>query len=132
MIKKEKSGVIYILTNPSFPDHVKIGYATDVQKRLKQLNHSECIPFAFRVYAIYETQQPSQDKTLHSMIDQLNPNLRAVETFDGRKRAKEFYAISKEDAYSLLESIAAISGTSSKLKRLTPEGVLKKKECIDD
>ena len=33
-------GVIYILTNPSFPEYVKIGYAKDIEKRLKQLNHS--------------------------------------------------------------------------------------------
>ena len=25
-------GVIYILTNPSFPDYVKIGYADDIEK----------------------------------------------------------------------------------------------------
>lgn len=31
----EKSGVIYILTNPSFPEYVKIGYADDMNKRLK-------------------------------------------------------------------------------------------------
>ena len=31
----EKQGVIYILTNPSFLDYVKIGYADDVNKRLK-------------------------------------------------------------------------------------------------
>ena len=48
----DTKGVIYILTNPSFPDYVKIGYADDIDKRLKQLNRSECIPFAFRVYAI--------------------------------------------------------------------------------
>ena len=30
-------GVIYILTNPSFPQYVKIGYANDIEKRLKQL-----------------------------------------------------------------------------------------------
>lgn len=34
-------GFIYILTNPSFPDYVKIGYAHDVEKRLQQLNRSE-------------------------------------------------------------------------------------------
>ena len=50
----EKNGVIYILTNPSFPDYVKIGYADDIDQRLKELNRSECIPFAFRVYATYE------------------------------------------------------------------------------
>ena len=26
----DKTGVIYILTNPSFPEYVKIGYADDI------------------------------------------------------------------------------------------------------
>ena len=50
-------GVIYILTNPSFPQYVKIGYADNVESRLKHLNNSECIPFAFRIYAIYEVEE---------------------------------------------------------------------------
>lgn len=38
-------GVIYILTNPSFPQYVKIGYATDVKQRLDELNRSAvCFP----------------------------------------------------------------------------------------
>ena len=32
---KDIKGYIYILTNPSFPDYVKIGYADDVNERLK-------------------------------------------------------------------------------------------------
>ena len=43
-------GYIYILTNPSFPQYVKIGYATDVKQRLDELNRSTAVPFAFRVY----------------------------------------------------------------------------------
>ena len=35
-----EQGVIYILTNPSFPDYIKIGYATDLERRLRQLNRS--------------------------------------------------------------------------------------------
>ena len=50
-------GVIYILTNPSFPQYVKIGYADNVESRLKQLNNSECIPFASRIYATYEVEE---------------------------------------------------------------------------
>jgi len=50
----KNTGVIYILTNPSFPEYVKIGYADDVDRRLKELNRSECTPFAFRLYAYYE------------------------------------------------------------------------------
>ena len=115
-------GVIYILTNPSFPDYVKIGYAADIEKRLKQLNRSETIPFAFRVYAIYEVDKALTDKELHKLIDNLNPDLRTIENFDGKERVKEFYAMSAEDAYSLLECIAKISGTINRLKRLTPEG----------
>ena len=30
------TGYIYILTNPSFPQYVKIGYATDVKQRLAE------------------------------------------------------------------------------------------------
>ena len=117
-----KKGVIYILTNPSFKEYVKIGYATDIEKRLKTLNRSETIPFAFRVYATYDVDAELTDKELHRLIDMLNPDLRTIETFDGKTRTKEFYAMKPEDAYSLLESIAKISGTSSRLKRMKPEG----------
>ena len=117
-----KTGVIYILTNPSFPDYVKIGYAKNIEARLKQLNRSETIPFAFRVYAVYEVGSSLTDKELHKLIDRLNPDLRTIDNFDGKERVKEFYAMSAEDAYGLLESIAKISGTQDRLKRMKPEG----------
>lgn len=109
-------GVIYILTNPSFPDYVKIGYADNVEKRLVDLNRSECIPFAFRIYATYEVPKRLTDLSLHNLIDKLNPTLRAIDTFNGKPRKKEFYAMSKEDAYSLLEAIAEIHDRTDKLK----------------
>lgn len=115
-------GVIYILTNPSFPDYIKIGYATNLEKRMKQLNRSETIPFAFRAFAIYEVDKALTDKELHKLIDSLNPDLRSIETFDGQERVKEFYAMSPEEAFSILESIAKISGTEDRLKRVKPEG----------
>ena len=87
------AGCIYILTNPSFPEYVKIGYATNLESRLKQLNRSETIPFAFRAYAIYEVNKALTDKELHKLIDKLNPDLRTIETFDGKERVKEFYAM---------------------------------------
>ena len=114
---KEHKGVIYILTNPSFKEYVKIGYAHDVEKRIQQLNRSETVPFAFRAYATYEVDSELTDKELHNLIDKLNPDLRTIENFDGKKRVKEFYEMSKEDAYAILESIAKISGTLDRLKR---------------
>ena len=114
------NGVIYILTNPSFPEYVKIGYADDIEKRLSQLNRSECIPFAFRVYATYEVNSRLSDLKIHSIIDKLNPNLRSIDNFNGQKRVREFYAMSPEDAYSILEAIAEIHGCADKLKLAKP------------
>lgn len=111
------SGVIYILTNPSFPAYVKIGYADDIESRLNQLNRSECIPFAFRIYATYEVDNRLMDLKLHALIDQLNPSLRSVENFNGKQRKREFYAMSPEEAYAILEAIAEIHGYGDRLKK---------------
>ena len=101
-------GYIYILTNPSFPEYVKIGYADDVEARLKALNRSECTPFAFRVYATYQVNTRLTDMKIHDVIDKINPTLRSIDTVNGKKRVREFYAMAPEDAYSLFEAIAEI------------------------
>lgn len=95
-------GVIYILTNPSFPGYVKIGYADNMENRLKLLNRSECILFAFRVYAIYEVSTRLSDIKLHKIIDKLNPDLRSIDDFNGQKRIREFYAMKPEEVYARL------------------------------
>lgn len=128
MLDNNKKGCVYILTNPSFPDYVKIGYADDLQKRLKELNRSECIPYAFRVYCVYYVNERLQDLAIHNMIDSINPNLRTIDTFDGKKRKKEFYAMTADDAYNILKTIAKISGTEDRLQKMTPEG----HEIIDE
>ena len=119
----DKKGVIYILTNPSFPDYVKIGYADDIDKRLKQLNRSECIPFAFRVYATYEVNSRLSDLKLHAIIDKLNPDLRSVDEFNGQKRVREFYAMKPEEAYAILEAMAEIHDCKENLKLVVPSDV---------
>ena len=124
----DKTGVIYILTNPSFPEYVKIGYADDIDKRLQQLNRIECIPFAFRVYATYEVNSRLSDLKIHSIIDKLNPNLRSIENFNGKQRVREFYAMSPEDAYSILEAIAEIHGRADKLKLIAMDEAQKQAE----
>ena len=124
----DKTGVIYILTNPSFPEYVKIGYADDMDKRLQQLNRTECIPFAFRAYATYEVNSRLSDLKIHSIIDKLTPNLRSIENFNGKQRVREFYAMSPEDAYSILEAIAEIHGRADKLKRIAMDEAQKQAE----
>ncbi len=123
-------GYIYILTNPSFPQYVKIGYATDVRQRLDELNRSIAVPFAFRVYATYEVDSALSDKKLHSILDKLNPDLRSMEEIDGRKRVREFYAMPPEDAYAILEAIAEINGYTNRLKKWKASAEEKKEEHV--
>ena len=117
---KNDIGYIYILTNPSFPQYVKIGYANNLELRLKQLNRSECIPFAFRVYAYYKVPKRLTDTKIHKIIDTLNPNLRAIDTIDGKERKREFYELSAEDAYEILLGIAKINGMDNNVVLVEP------------
>ena len=121
-------GYIYILTNPSFPEYVKIGYAKDVKQRLDELNRSSAVPFAFRIYATYEVDSELSDKKLHSILDKLDPELRSKEEIDGKKRVREFYAMTPEDAYAILEAIAEINGYTHRLKRWKATAAEKKDE----
>ena len=103
-------GFIYIMTNPALKDMVKIGFAADVEARRKQLS-TTALPYEYEIYATYETSGNLEDKKLHKMIDNLNPDLRVTSN-------REFFLMSPQDAYELLESIATISGTKDKLKRI--------------
>ena len=114
----EKVGVVYILTNPSFPEYVKIGYADDVKRRLKELNRSECIPFAFRLYAYYEVPQRLTDKKLRELIDMINPDLREIEEFDGKRRTSQFYNMYFDKTYNILQAIAQINGLEENLHKV--------------
>lgn len=103
-------GFIYIMTNPALKDMVKIGYATDVEMRRKQLS-TTALPYEYEVYATYETSGNLEDKKLHKMIDNLNPDLRVTSN-------REFFVMTPQEAFELLEAIATISGTKDKLKKV--------------
>lgn len=62
-------------------------------------------------YATYETPGNLEDKKLHKMIDNLNPDLRV-------SKNREFFIMSPEDAFELLEAIAVISGSQDKLRKV--------------
>lgn len=126
----DTTGYIYIMTNPSFKEYVKIGYATDVQQRLDELNRSSAVPFAFRVYATYEVDSALSDKKLHTILDKLNPDLRSMEEVDGKKRIREFYAMTPEDAYAILEAIAEINNYKHRLKKWKATAEEQKEEEI--
>ena len=100
-------GYIYIMTNTQLRNLVKIGFATDVERRRKQLS-TTALPEPYEVYATYQTSGNLEDKKLHDLIDRL-----------GKCRVnknREFFKMNKEKAYALLEDIATISGTLNRLK----------------
>ena len=129
---KQKCGVIYILTNPSFPEYVKIGYADNVEARVRQLNNSEAVPFSFHIYATFDVTERLTDKKLHNFIDTLNPELRSKEKVGDKIRVREFYHIKPEEIYSAFESMADVTGTSDRLHlwKETKEEIEEEKEAL--
>ncbi len=110
-------GYIYILTNPAFSQFVKIGYAKDVKERLRTLNASSAIPYGFRLYATYAVESELSDKELHAIIDTLNPDLRTKDKNGNKVRIREFFEMSPERAYSILEAMAKIHNTVNCLQK---------------
>lgn len=107
---QNEGGFIYVLTNPSFPEYVKIGYADNVDERLAQLNRSECTPFAFRKYATLHVTSRLADKHVHKLIDSFKPELHAKENVNGKLRVREFFAMDAAEAVELLTMIGSIYG----------------------
>lgn len=111
----EKSGYIYVLTNESFQNDnwIKIGYAEDVDKRVKELSGT-AVPLPYEVYCTYEIPRISgvkdPDKLVHDLIQTLNPNLRISQN-------REFFEIYPWDAYNMLFAIAQMHDRKDKLVR---------------
>jgi len=110
----EKTGYIYILTNESFhrDNWIKIGYAEDVDKRVKELSNTS-VPLPYEVYCTYEIPRiqgvKDPDKLLHDLICKLNPDLRITPN-------REFFEMFPWDAYEMLFAIAQMHGRTDKLK----------------
>ena len=109
-MENNKKGFIYILTNKSFKDNcIKIGYSTNVEKRVKDLSGSG-LPYDYEIYSTYEIPASQKaDKALHRLIHMLNPNLRITPN-------REFFDIAPDVAYKMFEEMAAMHGREDKLK----------------
>lgn len=109
------TGYIYVLTNESFhrENWVKIGYAEDVDKRVKELSNTS-VPFPYEVYCTYEIPRiegvKDPDKLLHDLIVKLNPNLRISPN-------REFFEMFPWDAYDMIFAIAKMHNRADKVKR---------------
>ena len=101
----EKTGYIYVLTNESFhrDNWVKIGYAEDVEKRVRELSGT-AVPLPYEIYCTYEIPRihgvKDPDKLLHDLITKLNPSLRISPN-------REFFEMLPTDAFDIEYSCAA-------------------------
>ena len=97
--------VVYILTNESMPDLVKIGITDNLERRIRELDNTST-PLPFECFYAVEVQNASAiEKKIHEGLD------------DKRIRHnREFFETTAEQAKSILE-IAEIMGG----KNVTPK-----------
>lgn len=96
-----QKGFVYILTNPSYKDNIiKIGYTTNLKKRLAQLDKTG-VPTPFEPYITVET---SKYQLLENVIHRELDKLTDFRTRDNR----EFFEIDPIDAADLLKNLARL------------------------
>ena len=91
-----KFGYIYVLTNPSMPDLIKVGYTCGTAfERAKQLS-STSVAYPFEVRYLARVRKPLEvEQKVHLVLDSLRVNA-----------DREFFATSIENAISAIESVA--------------------------
>ena len=61
--------IVYILSNPSFPDWYKIGFTTNLEDRVKRLSKSTSIPLPFEVFYACEVEDEKKvEKQIHDIF----------------------------------------------------------------
>lgn len=97
-IKQEEKSIdehnyVYLLSNQSIPDWVKIGRTNDLERRLKEL-YNTSIPTPFKLEETIKTESLNKaiivEKSIHTLIDNLNPLLRK----ETEAKNREFFKIS--------------------------------------
>ncbi|VEU82747.1 GIY-YIG nuclease family protein [Acholeplasma hippikon] len=106
-----KSEVVYLLSNESIPGWVKIGSSNDIERRLKEL-YNTSIPLPFKVEELITTKTLEEsrvlEKSIHSIIDTINPNLR--KNTEANKR--EFFKMTVDQGKSVFRLVSQIVGIS--------------------
>ena len=94
-----EQNIIYILTNPSFPDWIKIGRCSNLEARVKSLSTNTAVPLPFDVfYACLVVDGPSVEAKLFEIFekDRITSNREFFST-DPEQVAKVLSLIKKSD-----------------------------------
>lgn len=88
--------IVYVFTNLSFPDWVKIGRCKDLKARLKSLSQNTATPLPFRCfYACKVADAKKVEKQLHSVFAQYRVSSR-----------REFFKVDAEMVVNVLQLVA--------------------------
>ena len=104
--------IVYILTNESMPDTIKIGITDNLERRIKELDNTST-PLPFECFYAVEVEDASViEKQLHQGLD------------DKRIRQnREFFNATPEQAKALLKMVEFMGG-----KDVTPKEVIAESE----
>ena len=111
--------IVYILTNQSMPDTIKIGITDNLERRVRELDNTS-VALPFECYYAVEVKDASKiEKKIHEGLD------------DKRIRQnREFFNASPEQAKSILEIAEVMGG-----KNVTPKNDIvetaQDKEALD-
>lgn len=105
----KKQELVYLLSNESIPGWVKIGRTNAIDRRLREL-YNTSVPLPFKVEETIQTSTLEEsrvlEKSIHSIIDTLNPNLRKHTEASRR----EFFRMTIHEGKSIFSLINKIVG----------------------
>ena len=105
------SEFIYVLTNPTMPNLVKIGRTTDLASRLRSLSSATGVPVPFECFFVCEVSDSLKvEKALHEAFGDHRIN-----------EKREFFRINPNRAVAILELVAINNVTLPAAVADTPE-----------
>jgi len=109
VIEETHQELVYLLSNESIPGWVKIGRTNSVDRRLKEL-YNTSVPLPFKVEETIPTNTLEEsrvlEKSIHSIIDTLNPKIR--KQTEAYKR--EFFKMTAAEGKSIFKLVTQIIG----------------------
>ena len=103
------NNIVYILSNESIPNWIKIGRTNSIDRRLKELyNTSVPLPFELFHFIKSSTYEESLtlEKSIHSIIDTINPSLRK----NTAARRREFFRLTPDEGKAIFDLVGRIMG----------------------
>lgn len=98
---------VYLLSNPSIPDWVKIGRTKSIDNRLNQL-YNTSVPLPFNLEKYIETHSSNKslivEQSIHSIIDTINPSLRK----DTLAYRREFFKLTVDQGLKVFDLVEKV------------------------